>query len=95
MNGQDETPNKSTLTSKKTDTSSPLQESSLELKKSKVLKNPLAHTAHTAGDCSNIEIDSGAGQVFSSNQRGTHLLKRMMLMNAHGTQNFKLPSHII
>ena len=67
MNGQDGTPNKSTLTSKKRDASSPLQESSLELKKSKLLKSPLAHTAHTEGDCSNIDIDidSDAGQEYN------------------------------
>ena len=62
MNGQNGTPNKSTLTSKKRDVSSPLQESSLELKKSKLLKSPLAPTE---GDGSNIEIDSSAGQEYN------------------------------
>ena len=44
MSGHNETPNKSTLTSKKRDASSPLQESSVELKKSKLLKSPLTHS---------------------------------------------------
>ena len=44
MSDHNETPNKSTLNSKKRDASSPLQESSLELKKSKLLKSPLTHS---------------------------------------------------